>query len=303
MRRPPEEPLEHEPRIFTATVSGTLDCPSLKHRAFSGLQMETTENIVGICSNYTAKFRPGFEYLRRTKKEAELAPAGRKKRAQEGDGNHLNSSITFHVRMSTKDENSDGHKMYNMKLFPYTGRVQLYGITDKDHNREALPVIKKVCEFLQPIYGKLPDVRDLAPIIINAKTKMNWINPHRQVFDLDGIMRLLETPEIKNSSPYPISSLQMSLDSDKLRIYFKLKPEENREANMILFVHGKVGIMASTSNEVTQRIYEFFRELLKKHWETITFIIPLPDYLWELRGNLLEIAKDYERIWMRLLHL
>lgn len=297
MRKPPAETLAHAPEIFTATICVRLDCPSMKHKLFSDLDMKTTDTIVGICSNYTVKLHPGFEYLRRAKREAALAPAGRKKRAQEGDGQHLNSSITFHVRMPRGDD----CKLYNLKLFPFTGRVQLYGITDENHAREALPVINSVCSFLEPVYGRCPEVRDLAPTLINAKTSLNWTNPQRQVLDLANLMNLLATPQVKEASPFPISSMQMSLDSDRLCVYFRVA--EGRDANMNLFVRGKVNIMASTSNEVTRRIYEFFRDLLKKYWEVVTFIIPLPDYLWELRGGTLKVAEGYEAIWMRLLYL
>lgn len=185
--------------LFSSTYAGEFEH---LHYSFEKLGKELSKDLVGpllaVNSNFEHSCQPGFNkyeksVIKTNKKKNEFV---KKERQGQGDRTCFNSSVQLTISLSDNPDPND-KKVYKVKLFPTTGKVQVPGVNEQDLS-DGLAVLEKTAFILNKnkigdvIILKLVDehpqdehqqdefekitIKAHYPIMINYKFKINRIS-------------------------------------------------------------------------------------------------------------------------------
>jgi hypothetical protein len=305
-----------ELKLFVCTQSAKITDFNYSMENFTKMIKENFPDfILSLNTNYVHICQPGCEgelKLNSKKKKNKIL----KKRQTQGDETIFHSAIQLNLILNNSIENylsQSKSKVYKIKLYPSTGKVQIPGIIKSDLS-DGIEIINKLINYINSLpsivlLNKKYEIEDINTIMINYKTSLYSIS-NRILFNLNSIgeyIQLLEYLYIyedmsekwaipiheENSfkrwkklilPPFLISDTKLKNNDKHVSFTFiplstEIKPKKGKIATIKIFQQGKINILGIKNEFYANKIYTFLRNIIKFNIENFIVLKMIPDVI------------------------
>jgi hypothetical protein len=310
-----EDNILTELKLFVCTQSAKITNFNYSMEEFTNMIKENFPDfILSLNSNYAHVCQPGCEgelKLNSKKKKNKIF----KKRQTQGDETIFHSAIQLNLILNSTIENflaQSKAKVYKIKLYPSTGKIQIPGIIKSDLS-DGIEIINKLINYINVLTfekNKVEnkyEIEDINIIMINYKTSLHLISP-RILFNLNSIgeyIQLLEYLYIyedmtekwaipiheENSfkkweklilPPFLISDTKLKNNDKHISFTFiplstEIKPKKGKIATIKIFQQGKINILGIKNEYYANKIYIFLKNIIKNNVKNFIVVKMIPD--------------------------
>jgi hypothetical protein len=309
-----EDNILTELKLFVCTQSAKITDFNYSMEDFTKMIQENFPDfILSLNTNYLHICQPGCESelkLNSKKKKNKIL----KKRQTQGDETIFHSAIQLNLILNNTIKNyltQSKSKVYKIKLYPSTGKVQIPGIIKSDLS-DGIEIINKLINYINSIPSILSakkkyEIEDINIIMINYKTSLFLASP-RILFNLNSIgeyIQLLEylyiykdmtekwaIPIHENNSfkrwkklilpPFLISDTKLKNNDKHVSFTFiplstEIKPKKGKIATIKIFQQGKINILGIKNEFDANKIYIFLKDIIRYNIENFIVLKMIPD--------------------------
>jgi len=302
-------------KLFVCTQSAKITDFNYSMEDFTKMIRENFPDfILSLNTNYVHICQPGCEgelKLNSKKKKNKIL----KKRQTQGDETIFHSAIQLNLILNNTIENylsQSKSKVYKIKLYPSTGKIQIPGIIKSDLS-DGIEIINKLINYINSLPSialiKKYEIEDINTIMINYKTSLYLIS-NRILFNLNSIgeyIQLLEYLYIyedmsekwaipiheENSfkrwkklilPPFLISDTKLKNNDKHISFTFiplssDIKPKKGKIATIKIFQQGKINILGIKNEFDANKIYTFLRNIIRFNIEKFIVLKMIPDVI------------------------
>jgi len=305
-------------KLFVCTQSAKITDFNYSMEDFTKMiKNNLPDFILSLNTNYVHICQPGCEAelkLNSKKKKNKVL----KKRQTQGDETIFHSAIQLNIILNSTIENylsQSKAKVYKIKLYPSTGKIQIPGIIKSDLS-DGIEIINKLIDYinslpLPPLPGTeiVPkyEIEDINTIMINYKTSLKLVS-QRILFNLNSIgeyIQLLEYLYIyedmsekwaipiheENSfkrweklilPPFLISDTKLKNNDKHISFTFiplstEIKPKKGKIATIKIFQQGKINILGIKNEFYANQIYIFLKNIIRYNIKNFIVLKMIPD--------------------------
>jgi hypothetical protein len=236
--------------------------------------LEPRGSILAINSNFMHKAQIGLEKYLKSPKPEKINNFGKGFRKRQGDGTCFISTVEFTIGIESPIIPLG--KVYILRYYPTTGKIQIPGVT-RDDLSDADMVVDSFVEYLRECMQN-SDINVSCkgvPLMMNYKFSIPLHNP-RALINKQTLNEYIVRQKSEDL-PYPLLYSYDSTDRPHALI-LKFSIGE-KTINVNIWQSGKVCIMGGKSRENSENIYNYFNNLFTEMPDNFIAMKPLPDIM------------------------